>query len=315
MCRLLSSLLIFLLPLLSPLQSLAEESPTVHLEDYSDRVEAERLLKAAKGLSGPRRLLFFSKYFLGRKYRPETKKRVKEQRSSKGKVEAKNEHPLPVESLKTSFEYLDCMTYVEHVLALSATEGLEYEDFLQRLIDVMFHAKGEPLMNHLRNHFTSRWARVNEEKAYLKNLARGHPLAKTREVLLNRVGENRTFFIADRFMIFAEEEIIHYFPKDVILEGKLALKSGDLLAMLARREGLDVLHMGFYVEEKLQAKPMLRHASYSKNRILDQDFEQYLKRNDYFDGLLVFRPQFEPDKAEDYEIKLLSGKGKKKERL
>ena len=279
----------------------APEDYRVFIASFNDEKEALRLLTKTTSLPKNRRILFISKYFKGRKYHPATKKRIKKQRSKpKTKKEATNVRPQPIETLSTSFTYLDCMTYVEHVLALAATERADYVAFLRRLVDVMCDAKGQPLMNHHRSHFTSHWADVNETKGYLVSVARGHKAAKTRKVTLNKVGENRTFYIEDRFMISKKEQTIHYFPKEAILAGQADLKSGDIIAMVCDKEGLDVLHMAFYVEEG--NKKFMRHASYSDNKVMDQDLTDYLTKKGYVKGLMVLRPTLGAAEPFPYEF-------------
>ncbi len=265
--------------------------PTVKVKNLNNANEAERLIAAVLKIAPERRLPFVSGYFLGRKYRIETKKRIKEQRAQpKAKKEADNAQPIPLPLLITSMEHLDCMTYVEHVLAFSSADRSDYVGkFLPRLVDIMFDAGGKPLMNHLRNHFTSQWAETNERKGYIKDLARNHPEAVTRSVVLNKVGNNRTFYVEDRFMIASAPRIVHYFPIIAVLSGKAPLASGDVLAMVCDKEGLDVTHMGFYIEQG--GKKFLRHASFALNRIVDQDFEAYLRGKKELKGLMVFRPR------------------------
>lgn len=264
-------------------------APVINLKSMRDRNEVESLIDNAKGMPPQRRIEFIAKYLLGRKYHPETRTRIKKQHAPKPtKREATNEKPLPVEFLRSSLTYLDCMTYVEHVLAMAACQKASYSEFLQRLIDVMFDAGGQPLMNHHRNHFTSHWGVVNERKGYLIDVARHHPQAVSRGLYLNRVGSNRTYYIEDRFMIAEEPQLMWYFPVPAVLDGSAALQSGDIVAMVTDKEGLDVTHMGFYIEQN--GKRLLRHASLKLNRVTDQDLAEYLRDGKHIKGLMAFRP-------------------------
>ncbi len=264
--------------------------PVVNLSGPGDRVEVERLIAGAAALPVQRRIEFISKYLLGRRYHPETKERMKKQSAKPvEKKEATNVEPIPVEFLRTSMTYLDCMTYVEHVLALAASEKPDYYNgFLCRLIDVMFNSGNQPLMNHHRNHFTSFWGDINESKGYLSNIARNHPRAVSRELVLNRVGANRTFYVEDRFMISVKPQTMWYFPVEAALQHLTPLASGDVVAMVTDKEGLDVTHMGFYIE--YGGRRWLRHASLKLNRIVDQDFDQYLRDGKHIKGVMAFRP-------------------------
>ncbi|MBF0546163.1 MAG: DUF1460 domain-containing protein [Candidatus Riflebacteria bacterium] len=276
--------------------------PIVHIQDFHDALEAEQIIAAAQSVPPERRITFVSGYFLGRKYHPETQKRIKDLRSNPNvRLEASNTQPLPLEILPTSLEYLDCMTYVEHVLALASSDRADYTgSFLPRLVDVMFDANSEPLTNHLRSHFTSHWGDVNERKGYILNLARGHPAAVSREVLLNKVGDNKTYYVVDRFMISTAPQIIYYFPLNAILERRVDLSSGDILALITDKEGLDVSHMAFFILQ--HGKRLFRHASYSKNIITEEDFETFLRQKKDLKGLMVFRPILKAPPPPNYQF-------------
>ncbi|MFZ5952741.1 MAG: N-acetylmuramoyl-L-alanine amidase-like domain-containing protein [Candidatus Rifleibacteriota bacterium] len=285
----------------------ASEKPTILLKSDDDRFEIERLIKHLLPMTGERRIESASRYLLGRHYHPETKKRIKQQTGKPSKkvkkTEATNEKPLSVEFLRTSMQYLDCMTYVEHVLALANSSRPAYRDeFLCRLIDVMFNSDGGPLYNHQRSHFTSHWADVNEQKGYLKNVARNHPMATSRTLLLNKVGNNRTFYVEDRFMISTQPKTVWYFDRKTVLAGKADLQSGDILALVTDKEGLDVTHMAFFIVKN--KKKWLRHASLKLNRIVDQDFNQYLKDHESVKGLMVMRPVFNEKEYFKFNFKL-----------
>lgn len=286
-------LLFLLLVILSEMARANPEPPVIKLRESGDQAEAERLIRQILPMDGVRRIEFVSRFLLGRKYRPETKERIKKQTrqlKKPEKREATNANPLPVEFLRTSLTYLDCMTYVEHVLAAASCTDFDtdYQCFLNRLIDIMFNADGTPLMSHQRNHFTSQWADVNEAKGYLVNIARHHAMATKRIVWLNRVKKNRTFYVEDRFMIQKEPQIVWYFSRDTVLAGKAPLRSGDVIAMATAKEGLDVTHMGFYIEK--DENKLLRHASLKLNRVVDQDLNEYLREQKSVIGLMVLRP-------------------------
>ncbi len=278
------------------------EFPPIFLDNFRDRVETERLIEAASRFPPARRVPFISACLLGRKYHPETKERIKKQKTQPPeKKEAENTQPLPVETLRTSLTFLDCMTYVEHVLALASSERPDYGcSFLPRLVDIMFDANGNPLVNHLRNHFTSQWGDVNERKGYLVNVARGHPAAVSRKVVLNQVGKNRTFYVEDRFMIARAPQTYHYFPTKAVLEGRVPLESGDVVAMVCGKEGLDVLHMGFFIEN--HGKRILRHASSAKNKVMDQSLDDYLREKSHILGIMVLRPVLAAPKPASYRF-------------
>jgi hypothetical protein len=263
---------------------------TIKLKSFDDKKEIERLIRQAQKFPEARRIEFVSGYLLGRKYRPETRARIKKQNRKKvEKKEANNENPLIVDYLRTNLKFLDCMTYVEHVLAIASAGKADYQSgFLSHLVDIMYSANGSVLMNHLRNHFTSQWADANEQKGYLVNIARNHKLADRRILYLNRVKQNRTFYVEDRFMIAKEPQIMWFFTIDKILSKEFTPESGDILALVTDKEGLDVTHMGFFI--KKNQKNWFRHASLKLNRIVDQEFYDYMHDHKTVKGLMVMRP-------------------------
>ena len=293
-------------------RSAAEGPAEITIKSMEDKAEAEALIAAVAHMPPQKRIEKISEYFLGRKYRPDTKARLAElaaarkpkpgkKPKSKAKKEATNAEPLPVRLFPTSLTYLDCMTFVEHVLAFAAARKPDYTNaFLPRLVDVMYESAGKPLFCHERKHFTSVWADHNERKGYLTNVARGHPLAKVRRVLLNKVGTNRTFYVEDRWMIATAPQPVFYFPTTVVLAGSAPLASGDILALVTDKEGLDVTHMAFYIEKA--GKPLFRHASLLKNRVIDEDFFSYVKNKKGLVGLMVFRPRLTAPRPAPYRF-------------
>lgn len=304
----LKTLAILLLALAVPPSFCHAQAPVnIKLKDNNGKVEVERIIANSSKLSASRRIEYISRYLIGRKYRPETKARIKKQRSKKvEKTEATNTEPMPVKFLRTSMEFLDCMTYVEHVLALSTCKNSSYERFLCRLVDVMFNAKGKPLMSHHRSHFTSIWGDINEQKGYLYNFARKHPEAKVRKLLLNKVGKNRTYYVKDTFLISQSVQNVWYFPIKAILKRKVKLQSGDIIAMATNKEGLDVTHMAFFI--KRNNNRLLRHASYTHNKIMDENFDEYLKKHKKVMGLMVFRPTLKAKEPAKYTFSVVGAK-------
>ena len=60
----------------------AQSLNVVKLKSFEDKKEVERIIVSSSHLPVKRRIEFISKYLIGRKYRPETKSRIKKQRGS-----------------------------------------------------------------------------------------------------------------------------------------------------------------------------------------------------------------------------------------
>ncbi len=70
--------------------------------------------------------------------------------------------------------------------------------------------------------------------------------------------------------------------------------------MVTGKEGLDVTHMGFYIEK--DDKPLLRHASYTQNKVIDQDFYEYFKNHKSAKGIMLLRPVLKADAPAPYKF-------------
>ncbi len=248
----------------------------------------ERLVESAGTRRGGERVAFLAGYFLGRPYTPATKARVTRQRSGRSQGEARNSRPRPVRELPIRFSHADCVTYLEAVLAL-ASSGPDFAgSILPHLLDLRFDRDGGPLYEHQRNHFMSDWARRNEDRGYLRDVTGDFPEVATRVETLNLRDGNRTYYVKDRCLIFRSPTRIRYVPNEVLRAEAARLHSGDILVFASGLPGLDYVHVGFVVRRR--GSLYLRHASSSKDRILDQELVPYLEDHPGMLGATVLRP-------------------------
>ncbi|HEY6023876.1 MAG TPA: N-acetylmuramoyl-L-alanine amidase-like domain-containing protein, partial [Pseudolabrys sp.] len=67
-------------------------------------------------------------------------------------------------------------------------------------------------------------------------------------------------------------------PRAVFLANRQQLASGDIVGFITRRPNLDYFHVGFVAFDN-GGKLLLRHASQSRHRVLDERMEQFVAVN------------------------------------
>ena len=80
-------------------------------------------------------------------------------------------------------------------------------------------------------------------------------------------------------------------PKSDIRRLGARLETGDLIFFASTRKHLDIFHCGILVRDSDRLK--MRHASRSRNGVVEQDLDDFLKAN-RMAGVIVVRPTEEP---------------------
>jgi hypothetical protein len=165
----------------------------------------------------------------------------------------------------------DCVTYCETVLA--AARANSPDDFKSELRRMRYR-DGE-IDWFARNHYFAEWG--------LNNIANGmcRPVALPGAV---RVQKTLTYMhgLKPVTVSFAAN------PRESLFAYRDRLATGDILAFVSRRPGIDVFHTGFLI---VSANTLwLRNAAKSKGRVLDQ------RLGDFFDfngtrHVMILRPQ------------------------
>ena len=68
---------------------------------------------------------------------------------------------------------------------------------------------------------------------------------------------------------------MHVIPSAVFLAHKAVLQSGDIVGFVSRRSNLDYFHAGFVAFARDRTL-LLRHASESRRRVLDERMDRFL---------------------------------------
>jgi hypothetical protein len=119
------------------------------------------------------------------------------------------------------------------------------------------------------------WWHNNEWQGFLQNITQGaESVEKKRELNLiqNLPTEHVTFRV---------------FPKKRIKSIEKQIRTGDFVCFGSIKKHLDVFHTGILLRR--DDKILLRHASRTAKKVIDQDLQDFLKNN-RMSGLVLLRP-------------------------
>lgn len=175
------------------------------------------------------------------------------------------------EQLVVKLDGFDCVTYMEIVLALALAETAE--NFTNYLRNIRY--KDGEVAWRKRHHYMVDWWRNNQRQGLLENLTRGfQAIEKTRELnLLKGLATKRVTF--------------RVFPKKNIKRIEKLIKTGDFVCFGSMKKNLDVFHTGILLRR--DDKILLRHASRTAGKVIEQDLQDFLQHN-RMSGLILLRP-------------------------
>jgi hypothetical protein len=175
------------------------------------------------------------------------------------------------EQLVIKLDGFDCVTYMETVLALALSET--EAQFKENLIRIRY--KNGEVDWRKRNHYMVDWWRNNEKLGLIQDLTRGSEASeKTRELNLVKGLPARRV----RFRVF---------PKKNLKRVERRIKTGDFVCFGSTKKNLDVFHAGILIRR--DDKILLRHASRTAGKVIDQDLEDFLQHN-RMPGFVLLRP-------------------------
>ncbi|HYN42721.1 MAG TPA: N-acetylmuramoyl-L-alanine amidase-like domain-containing protein [Thermoanaerobaculia bacterium] len=175
------------------------------------------------------------------------------------------------EVFTASLERFDCVTYVETVLALArAADPAGFADELRGI-----RYQGGRVEWARRNHYMTDWVRRNARAGIVRPVAAG-ALATRKEKSLNAVAGLAVS--RARFSCVPKTKLGAFSPR---------LKNGDVVLFASTKAGLDVFHCGLLAFAG--GRWMLRHASRSQGRVVEEDLASFLRANRTA-GLIAARP-------------------------
>ncbi len=164
----------------------------------------------------------------------------------------------------------DCVTFCETVLAAArAHDTGSFEDALREIR----YRKG--YVNWFeRNHYFFEWCKHNVENKACRWLDMAGAIDISKTVDSQKGLSKRRF-------------AMRVIPRAVFLANAGKLATGDIVGFVSRRPDLDYFHCGFVVRDRTL---LLRHASESHGRVLDERMDRFLARYRVH-HITVLRPQ------------------------
>ena len=208
------------------------------------------------------------------------------------------------ERLIVNLREMDCMTFVENVLALaeaSASGTPSWQTYLEKLQQIRYRdGKIEDYTSRL--HYTSDWIYENEKKGLIADITKeigGVPLAMDVSFVSTHPEsymqlQSRPEYIA--VMAKKEKEInsrqYYYIPKEEIDKREAQIRTGDIVCFVTSIKGLDISHVG--IVHKEGDKMTFIHASSGKKRVIfnEESLQDYVLGIKKSKGIMVLRPQF-----------------------
>ena len=245
-----------------------------------DRVE-QLLIESTKLPLDSNKILFFCNKLLDTPYIPNTLEYRKEE-------------------LIVNLRQLDCMTFVENVLALAVCSkkgSTDFDSFCKELRAIRYK-DGKIDDYSSRLHYFSNWVENNSKYGIVEEKTQWTDSAKIKKFSLNFMSEHIASYPAlkdnDHLLRKIKETekydyIMHYIPKNMLNKPHHALKvsDGDIIAITTSIKGLDVVHMGiaYWMGDQLH----LIHASSIKKKVIieSKTLYDYLKNKKLNTGIRV----------------------------
>lgn len=175
------------------------------------------------------------------------------------------------EVFRASLGAFDCVTYMESVLALAASSNAD--EFVTHLREIRYRNGKVDWFE--RNHYMSAWLANNKRLGTLADLTRGR----------ETIAKSRTLDVIDGLP--SRRVTFRCFPKRRFATIKHRIRTGDLILFVSTRKHLDVFHTGILIRRN--DRVLLRHATRSAGRVIEQDLAAFLKKN-RMSGFILARP-------------------------
>ncbi|MCX8055492.1 MAG: DUF1460 domain-containing protein [Ignavibacteria bacterium] len=195
----------------------------------------------------------------------------------------------------------DCVTLMESSLAFARMlkKGLATMNDFAGELEFIRYRKGKLVDYTSRLHYTSDWITDNESKGVIADISKslgGIPI----QFNVFFMSENSELYPVLRKVpkMIAEIEVYeehirkrtyHYIPKEQFSSIENKVQTGDIVAIVTNKPGLDFSHVGLIVVENNNVK--LLHASSSQKKVvLDSSLQNYLASNTTATGVCILRP-------------------------
>lgn len=186
------------------------------------------------------------------------------------------------ETLVINLSEMDCVTYVENVLALSLAvreHNLSQTSFIENVKKIRYR-NNEIVDFASRIHYTSDWIMENEKNALIKNISKelmGKKETKkidfmsTHRSAYNQIANNDPLFSK---IIEMEQEVnsrggFYYLPKELIATKANEIPHMSVVGFATAISGLDTSHVGFAFHKN--GELTFIHASTLKHKVVIDD--------------------------------------------
>ena len=204
------------------------------------------------------------------------------------------------ERLVINLRELDCVTFVENVVALAwlvTSRKKSFEAFRTMLRKIRYR-QGRLQGYTSRLHYFSDWIYDNEKKGIVRDVTReigGRPLRKAVTFMTAHADLYPPLKNAANFQRLKSIErtisrrSLFFIPKKALMRLEGGIHDGDLIAITTNAEGLDILHVGFAARVKNRIH--LLHASSAEGRVVlsPRTLYRYLMESKVRSGIMVAR--------------------------
>lgn len=207
------------------------------------------------------------------------------------------------EKLTINIDELDCTTFVETLYALTRTtlsQRATWRDYANNLESIRYR-NGVMSDYSSRLHYMSDWIINNSSRGNVKDITPDFKTCKYMVKTIDFMSKHRNSYQSLKDSVQFEKirnfEIAyrsHRFPyikKEVVdsKETKHTFKSGDIIGMVTKIEGLDISHLGIVIKENNQLYFINASMSGKKVQLEKQKFHDYLRDAKSCIGIRVFR--------------------------
>jgi hypothetical protein len=204
------------------------------------------------------------------------------------------------EQLVINLRELDCVTFIENVVALTWLLRSQQRSFktYQKLLHRMRYRQGRLQDYTSRLHYFSDWIHDNQTKGIIRNVTTeigGRPLKKAITFMTTHPDLYPLLKNAEslRAMKSVERKIgkrsLFFVPKKALRRFEDRIHDGDIIAITSNTEGLDIQHVG--IAARLKNSIHLLHASSREGKVVlsKQTLSQYLGQSQTRTGIMVAR--------------------------
>ena len=169
--------------------------------------------------------------------------------------------PRTPEAMVTREDGFDCVTFCETVLAAARANAVE--EFAAILRQIRYQ---DGVVNWLtRNHYHHEWSQRNVANRLCRDVELPGTVTIEKTVTWHRALGARRF-------------AMRVIPVNSLFEHRAMLATGDIVGFVTARRNLDYFHTGLVVFGG-NGEFLLRHASQSRGRVLDDTMQNFVRAN------------------------------------